>query len=211
MEEVLDRVLQVLLDAVENITVEKGLRIPLGISNRHVHLSQQDMDHLFGEGYSLTKVKDLSQPGQFAAAECVTICGPKGVIEKVRILGPVRRETQIEVLRGDCFKLGVKAPVRMSGELEGSPGVTLVGAKGSVETKKGLIVAQRHIHMTLQEAGKLEVSDGEIVSIQFEGPRGGSLHNVVIRANDQSGLECHLDTEEANAFDLTSKSAFNIL
>ena len=118
-----------------------GNEIPVGISNRHIHLSQADLDALFGAGYELTKMKDLSQPGQYACKETVTVVGPKGAIEKVRILGPVRKATQIEVIAGDSFKLGVAGDVRMSGDLAGTRGVTLVGPKGSVQTKEGLIVA----------------------------------------------------------------------
>lgn len=188
-----------------------GNEIPVGISNRHIHLSQADLDALFGAGYELTKMKDLSQPGQYACKETVTVVGPKGAIEKVRILGPVRKATQIEVIAGDSFKLGVAGEVRMSGELAGTHGVTLVGPKGSVQTKEGLIVAQRHIHMTLADAARLGVKDGDIVDIKVTGPRGGILSNVAIRANDSSALECHIDTEEANGLGLTSKSTITIV
>ena len=163
-----------------------GNEIPVGISNRHIHLSQADLDALFGAGYELTKMKDLSQPGQYACKETVTVVGPKGAIEKVRILGPVRKATQIEVIAGDSFKLGVAGEVRMSGELAGTHGVTLVGPKGSVQTKEGLIVAQRHIHMTLADAARLGVKDGDIVDIKVTGPRGGILSNVAIRASFNS-------------------------
>lgn len=207
----MEQMLQVLLEALQTEQHEKTQAvIPLGISNRHIHLSAADLEILFGENFTLTKLKDLSQPGQFAAKECLTICGPKGAIEKVRILGPVRPETQVEVLRSDCYKLGANAPVKMSGDLEGTPGITLVGPKGSVCLKKGLMVAQRHIHMTTQDARNFQVADGEIVEIEFDGQRGGSFKNVVIRANEQSALECHLDMEEANALDLTSKSIVKI-
>ncbi len=188
-----------------------GNEIPVGISNRHIHLSQADLDALFGAGYELTKMKDLSQPGQYACKETVTVVGPKGAIEKVRILGPVRKATQIEVIAGDSFKLGVAGDVRMSGDLAGTRGVTLVGPKGSVQTKEGLIVAQRHIHMTLADAARLGVKDGDIVDIKVTGNRGGIFSNVAIRANDSSALECHLDTEEANAMGLTSKSTITIV
>lgn len=203
--------------AVMNLLLEvlndsKGSNeIPVGISNRHIHLSQADLDALFGAGYELTKMKDLSQPGQYACKETVTVVGPKGAIEKVRILGPVRKATQIEVIAGDSFKLGVAGEVRMSGELAGTHGVTLVGPKGSVQTKEGLIVAQRHIHMTLADAARLGVKDGDIVDIKVTGPRGGILSNVAIRANDSSALECHIDTEEANGLGLTSKSTITIV
>lgn len=184
--------------------------IPVGVSNRHLHLSQADQDKLFGPGYQMTQIKDLSQPGQFACKETVTICGPKGAIEKVRVLGPVRSKTQVEILAGDGFKLGVSAPERMSGDLTGTPGITIIGPKGSVQTNEGLIVAQRHIHMTLQDAEKYGVHDGQIVDIVVEGSRGGTFANVIIRANNQSALECHLDTEEANAMNVNSKTKIKI-
>lgn len=203
--EVMNLLLEVLQDS------KGGNEIPVGISNRHIHLSQADLDALFGAGYELTKMKDLSQPGQYACKETVTVVGPKGAIEKVRILGPVRKATQIEVIAGDSFKLGVAGEVRMSGDLAGTHGVTLVGPKGSVQTKEGLIVAQRHIHMTLEDAARHGVKDGDIVDIKITGPRGGILSNVAIRANDSSALECHIDTEEANALGLTSKSTITIV
>ena len=144
-------------------------------------------------------MKELSQPGQFACKETVTICGPKGAIEKVRVLGPVRKETQIEIVAGDCFKLGVKAPAKLSGDLAGTPGITVVGPKGSVQTAQGLIVAQRHIHMAPADAQAYGVQDGQIVKIRVGGLRGGLYDNVAIRVTTSSKLECHLDTEEANA------------
>lgn len=173
--------------------------IPVGISNRHIHLSQAAVDKLFGCGYQLTKLKDLSQPGQYACKECVTICGPKGVIEKVRILGPVRTETQVEILQSDTFKLGVKGFLRLSGDLADTPGITIIGPNGSFEIPFGVIVAKRHIHMLPSDATRFGVDDGAVVSIEFEGERGGILNNVVIRVTANSGLECHIDTEEANA------------
>ena len=168
-------------------------------SARHIHLTQETVEKLFGAGYQLTPMKELSQPGQFACKETVTICGPKGAIEKVRVLGPVRKETQIEIVAGDCFKLGVKAPAKLSGDLAGTPGITVVGPKGSVQTAQGLIVAQRHIHMAPADAQAYGVQDGQIVKIRVGGLRGGIYDNVAIRVTTSSKLECHLDTEEANA------------
>lgn len=185
--------------------------IPVGISNRHIHLSIEDLNRLFGEGYQLTKLKDLSQPGQFACKETVTVCGPKGAIEKIRILGPVRSKTQIEIVKGDCYKLGVGTESRMSGDLQGTPGITLVGPKGSVQTTEGLIIAQRHIHMTPEDAKHFRVHDGQVVSVEFDGPRGGILYNTVIRANDASALEFHIDTEEANALGVNSLTKIKLI
>lgn len=184
--------------------------IPVGISNRHIHLSSEDLEKLFGKGYKLTPIKDLSQIGQYAAKEVVTICGPKGAIENVRVLGPVRTETQVEILAGDNFKLGINAPVRMSAELKDSAGITIIGKCGSVQIKEGVIIAKRHIHMTLKDADRLGVKDKDIVDIEVLGERGGILSNVAIRANDMSSLECHLDMEEANALGLTPSSKIRI-
>ncbi len=205
--------LSLLLEAVSGAEKpeKEPCSIPLGISNRHVHLSQADVETLFGAGYSLTKARDLSQIGQYACNETVTVCGPKGAIEKVRILGPVREQTQVEIMRGDCFKLGVKAPVRMSGALEGTTGVTLVGPKGSVYIRCGLMVAQRHIHMSPDDARFFGVTDGERVSIQFDGLRGGGYNQVAIRVSSAAALDCHIDVEEANAMDLTAASVVQII
>ena len=206
--------IKALTEALEQQKAKPGLSadaIPLGISNRHIHLSSEDLEKLFGKGYELTKIKELSQPGQFACKETVTICGPKGAIEKVRVLGPVRKKTQIEILSGDAFKLGVKAEVRLSGDLSGTDGITVIGPKGSVETAEGVIAAMRHIHMTPCEAASLGVKDGDIVSIRLNGKRGGTYDNVAIRATEASALECHLDTEEANAMGLNSKSTVSIV
>ncbi len=206
-----EAVIKLLMEAVKAESGTDEFRIPVGVSNRHVHLSQEDLDALFGQGYELTKMKELSQPGQYACKETVTVCGPKGAIEKVRILGPVRKQTQVEVLAADCFKLGKKSEPKMSGELAGTAGITLVGPKGSVQTKEGLIIAQRHIHMTPQDAVKFGVHDGQTVSIQAEGIRGGIFQHTAIRVTDTSSLECHLDTEEANAMGLGSSSTVTIV
>lgn len=208
--------LKLLLEAVKDKENKSAIQenasgIPVGISNRHVHLSQKDMDVLFGKDYSLTKLKDLSQPGQYACKETVTICGPKGAIEKIRILGPTRSKTQVEVLMGDCIKLGAVQHVRLSGDLSNTSGVTIVGPKGSVQIEEGLVVAQRHIHMTSEDAKNLGVCDGDIVSIKCDDLRGGVYSNVAIRANDTSKLECHLDIEEANAMGINSRSKIVIV
>ncbi|NFK79210.1 phosphate propanoyltransferase [Clostridium botulinum] len=211
-----EEVLKLLLEAVKgkelnNAVNRNSSEIPVGISNRHIHLSQKDLDSLFGENYELTKIKDLSQPGQYACKEVVTICGQKGAIEKIRILGPVRSKTQVEVLAGDCIKLGAVSHVKLSGDLNRTSPITIVGPKGSVQLEEGLIVAQRHIHMTPEDAQNLGVHDGEIVSIKFEDLRGGIYNNVAVRANDASSLECHLDIEEANAMSINSKSKVTIV
>lgn len=209
-----EAVLEALLQALQTVNSAASKEtdgIPVGVSNRHIHLSQADLDTLFGPGYQLTPIKDLSQPGQFACKETVTICGPKGAIEKLRVLGPVRSKSQVEILTGDGFKLGVKAPARLSGELTGTPGITVVGPKGSVQLSEGLIVAQRHIHMTPADADVFGVSDGQAVQIEVTGSRGGIFGNVVIRVTDTSALECHIDAEEANAMDINSLTKIKIV
>ncbi|SHJ24019.1 Propanediol utilization protein [Clostridium cavendishii DSM 21758] len=216
MDDRCEAILKLLLEAVQANSSntqpqDNPDEIPVGVSNRHVHLSQKDLNVLFGEGYNITKFKDLSQPGQYACKETITICGPKGAIEKVRILGPIRSKTQVEVLTGDCFKLGIAPHTRLSGNLCNTPGITLIGPKGSVQIEEGVMVAQRHIHMSTEDAIKFGVTDGQVVSIQFGDIRGGIYNNVAIRANDTSVLECHIDTEEANAMNINGKSKIKII
>lgn len=186
-------------------------KIPLGISNRHVHLSEQDLVTLFGPGKELTKAKDLSQPGQFACEEKVTLVGPKGVLEGVRVLGPVRSKTQVEISITDSYKLGVSAPVRDSGELVGSGKITIVGPVGSVTLQEGCIVAARHIHMHVSDAARFGVTDGQRVAVKCPGERGGILYNVLIRVSEKYRLEMHLDTDEANAFALKNGDLVEIV
>jgi putative phosphotransacetylase len=163
-------------------------------------LSRQDLYTLFGEGHELTKIRDLVQPGQYACAETVTIVGPKGSLEGVRILGPVRDKTQVEVSRTDSFKLGVDAPVRESGKLDGSPGLRIIGPKGTVDLEQGCIIAKRHIHMAPEDAARLGCNDGDSVNIHFEkGSRRTVFADVVVRVSPKYLLECHVDTDEANA------------
>lgn len=176
--------------------------IPLGVSNRHLHLSAADLAVLFGAGYELTQLKPLSQPGQFAAKETVTVVGPRGAIESVRVLGPVRKQSQVELLRSDCFRLGIQAPLRESGSLKGSASITLVGPKGTVVLSEGAIVAKRHIHMAPADAAHYGVADGQVVAFRAGGERGLVYDNVVCRVNANFRLEAHLDMDEANAADL---------
>ncbi len=173
--------------------------IPVAVSARHVHLKQADVEALFGEGYQLTKRSDLSQPGQFAANEKVVIAGPKGSIEGVRILGPARSLSQVEISLTDAFKLGVRPPLRQSGDISGSSSITLIGPKGVVHLDEGLIIAQAHIHMNEQEAEALNVVDDEIVQVRIEGERPLVMSKVRVRVSDRYALEMHIDTDEANA------------
>ncbi|MFN3283015.1 MAG: phosphate propanoyltransferase [Pseudothermotoga sp.] len=174
--------------------------IVVGVSNRHVHLSREDLDILFGKGYELKPVKDLGQPGQYAADEKVIIVGPKGAIEQVRVLGPVRNQTQIEVSRTDAFKLGLNPPVRDSGDIEGTPGIVIVGPKGTVVKDKGVILAKRHIHMHTKDAEHYGVKDKDIVKVICEKDgRRLIFDDVLIRVSEKFALEFHVDTDEANA------------
>ena len=171
-------------------------------SARHIHLSQEHINILFGEGYTLTNKKDLSQPGQFACAERLDVVGPKKTIPGVSILGPARKASQVEVSLTDARTLGVTAPVRESGDTAGSPGVKLVNpANGaSVELTDGVIVAKRHIHMTPADAKELGVSDKEIVSVKIETEGRTTIFcDTVVRVSDSFALAMHIDTDEANA------------
>ncbi len=179
-----------------------ALQVPVGISNRHVHLSRTDMDTLFGPGSVLRRKKAMKQPGQFAAEETVTIKGPKGTLSKVRVLGPLRAETQVEVSIADGFVLGIKPPLRMSGQLEDTPGIEIIGPQGSVQTAQGVIAAMRHIHMPSETAAQFGFRNGEVVDVEVGGERGGVLRQVAIRATEDSVTEMHVDVEEANAFSL---------
>lgn len=174
-------------------------KIPIGVSARHVHLAQAEVEQLFGENYQLTPKFELSQPGQFAAEETVVIAGPKGSIERVRILGPARTLTQVEVSWTDAMKLGVKPPLRISGDIKDSSPVTLIGPKGSVVLPEGLIIAQAHIHMSPADSMRFQVVDGQSVQIKVQGIRPIILSNVIIRVSERYRLEMHIDTDEANA------------
>ena len=174
------------------------MKLPIALSNKHVHLSQADVDVLFGEGYQLTPFKPLSQPGQYACEEKVTVVGPKGQ-QTMRVLGPVRPESQVEVSLADARGLGLSVPVRQSGDIDGTPAFKLVGPNGEVECEKGIIVAARHIHMSLEDAEKFGVKDKDVVSVKTEGLRGLTFHNVLVRANANFALEMHVDIEEGNA------------
>ena len=174
------------------------MKIPVGISNRHVHLKEEDLHTLFGENYELTVQKHLTQPGEFASAETVTLEGPKGSIEKVRVLGPVRKYTQIEISKTDSYKLGVKPPVRMSGNLENSETITIIGPKGSV-TATGCILAARHIHITEEDLNKYNLKLNKPYQIKVNGEKETILGSVYIKTGN-SYFELHLDTDDANAF-----------
>ncbi|MBP2636041.1 MAG: Propanediol utilization protein [Firmicutes bacterium] len=197
MEQIVSQVLAAMPELNQEAKTEQG--IPVGVSNRHIHLSAEHTEVLFGSGYTLTKDKDLKQINEFAAKETVTLVGPKGVMRGVRVLGPVRKFTQIEISRTDGFALGVVPPLRDSGKIEGSPGIVIVGPKGAVTLAEGVICAARHIHMEEADARRFQVADGDRVTVKVGGPRGGSFNDVLVRVNSNFRLEFHIDTDEANA------------
>lgn len=177
--------------------------IPIAISARHVHLTREAMDVLFGEGSELTELRPLSQPGQFASEQRVDIVGPRTTIEKLRVLGPLRSACQIEISRTDEFALGVDAPVRGSGKVTGSAPIKVVGPKGSLQLEEGLICAWRHIHMAPGDAEAYGVKDGDFVEVAIDGgPRDLVFGDVLVRVSDKYSLEMHIDTDEANAAEL---------
>jgi len=185
--------------------------VPVGVSNRHLHVTQDDLEALFGKGYQLRVKKDLSQKGQFAAEETVTLVGPKAAMANVRILGPCRKRTQVEVSRTDCFQLGLNPPVKDSGDLDGSESIKIVGPKGEVAIPAGVILAKRHIHMTPEEAEKLGVRDRDIVMVKAAGERALVFDEVLVRVHPTFTWEMHIDTDEANAASLKNGSPVTII
>lgn len=178
---------------------QQVFKIPVGVSARHVHLTQEHIEILFGKGYQLTKKKTL-MGGQFAAEEAVTLVGKKlNAIEKVRVLGPARKQSQVELAQTDTFKLGIQAPLRESGDLKNSAPLCVVGPKGSVYLEEGCIVAKRHIHIPPEYAQKAKLKDGDEVAVKINNSRGGMLEHVKVRVDESFTLEMHIDTDEANA------------
>jgi putative phosphotransacetylase len=176
------------------------MKVMVETSARHVHLSEQDLVTLFGEGAKLTNKKDLSQPGQFACYERVTVVGPKGEMAGVSILGPVRKDTQVELSLTDARKIGIAAPVRESGDIAGTPGCKLIGPAGEVEIPQGVIAAKRHIHLTPAVADEFGLTDKQVVSVRIEGTgRALTFGDVVVRVRGDFAPAMHIDTDEANA------------
>jgi len=172
--------------------------VPVEVSARHIHLSQADQDTLFGPEYGMKTIKDLSQPGQWAAEEKVRVKGPRGELE-LRVLGPCRRETQVELARTDCFRLGIEPALRLSGDLEGTPGCEVIGPKGTVNLARGVIVAKRHIHISDQQAEERGLRNGDTRAVRVPGERGAVFEGVIIRTDPSFDLHMHLDTDEGNA------------
>lgn len=187
--------------------------IPIGVSNRHAHLKQEDFDVLFGKGSSVRKFRSVKQPGFYACYETVDIEGPKGKVSSVRLIAPHRSKTQIEISKTDALSLGIRPPVRDSGDLAGSAPIRIIGPKGSLEIKEGLVVARRHIHFHPLEAQAMGVKDGEIVRVRAGkgGIRELIFEQVLIRVSDQFSLELHVDTDEANAAWIKSGDMVNIV
>lgn len=188
-----------------------GFVVPIGVSARHIHLTQEHVEALFGPGYHLTKKKEL-MGGQFASNETVTIVGLKlRAIENVRILGPVRKASQVEISATDAIKLGIKAPIRESGNIAGSAPIAIVGPKGALYLTEGCIIAMRHIHMSPKDAQAAGVSDGQIVSVKADNERGTIFNHVKIRVDESFTLEMHIDTDEANASKIASGDTVTII
>ena len=190
---------------------DAGYLVPIGVSARHIHLTQEHVEVLFGKGYQLTKKKEL-MGGQFASNETVTIVGIKlRAIENVRVLGPVRKQTQVEISATDAIRLGVNAPIRESGKIEGSAPIAVVGPKGAVYLNEGCIIAMRHIHMPPKDAMAAGVHDGDIVSVKADNERGTIFNHVKIRVDESFTLEMHIDTDEANAAKIATGDTVRII
>ncbi len=175
------------------------MKVPIEISARHIHLSQKDLERLFGRGYQLTKARDLSQPGEFSAKETVKLIGSKASFAQVRIVGPIRKNTQVEVTVTEARALGIKPPLRVSGQVKKSASAILKGPEGQVKLKEGVIIAQRHLHLSPLEAKKFGLKNNQKVSVKIKGERSATFHEVVVRASRQYKKACHLDTDEANS------------
>lgn len=187
------------IPAIEKELSVSGFTVPIGVSARHIHLTQEHVEALFGPGYELTKKKEL-MGGQFACNELVTIVGLKlRALENVRILGPVRKASQVEISATDAIKLGMKAPIKESGDIKGSAPIAIVGPKGVVYLQEGCIIAKRHIHMSPADAKAAAVENGDVVSVKVENERGTTFNHVSIRVDKSFTLEMHIDTDEANA------------
>jgi len=175
-------------------------------SGRHIHLSARDMETLFGAGHTLTKVKDLSQPGQYVCSERVTVCGPKGKIEHIVVLGPERKETQVEISMTDARVLGIQPVIRQSGHTDGTPGCKIIYGSRELVINKGVIVAARHVHMHPADAHRQDIRDGDFVSLQLPGERALTFDHVLVRVSDQFATYAHIDYDEANACGLKKKT-----
>jgi Propanediol utilization protein len=211
-DKTVEMVTKMVMEAMkQNQVAEEGYIVPVGVSARHVHLCKEDLETLFGKGYELKKKKEL-MGGQYAAEECVTIVGLKlRAIENVRILGPLRSKSQVEVSATDSIKLGIKVPIRESGDIKGSAPIALVGPKGVLYLTEGCMIAKRHIHMSPSDAKAAGVINGQIVSVKTDNERGTIFNHVLIRVDDSYTLEMHIDTDEANASNIKTGSTVEII
>lgn len=194
-----EKVKQAVAKVLSEYQKDKDGEIKVGVSQRHIHLSREDLDTLFGKGYELTKKKTL-MGREFASEECVTLVGPSlKSIEKVRVLGPVRKDTQVEISKTDTFILKVSPPVRPSGKIEGSEKLVVVGPKGTVYLKQGVIIANRHIHLTPEYASRHGIQDGDLVDVLVESVKPTKFYDVQVRVRDDFNVEMHIDTDDANS------------
>lgn len=175
------------------------MKISIGVSNRHVHLTKEHLEILFGENFELEKKNDLTQPGQYASTSLVTIKTEKSEIDKVRVLGPVRPYSQVEISKTDAYKLGLNPPVRNSGDLKGSSPITIIGPNGRVDLEEGCIIPTRHIHILSSQVSLYGLEGKDMVDVKIDGEKGGILTNVYIKPSDEAFFELHLDTDDANA------------
>lgn len=206
-EKLISEIVEAMINADKKTT---SFTAPLGVSNRHIHLSQADVETLFGPGYTLHESKPLLQPGQYATSETLVVAGPKGSLQKVRILGPTRSATQVELLRSDGFALGIDLPVRDSGCPDPSPSITLIGPKGAVTLHKGVLAAWRHIHISDADAGKHGLKDGDIVQLKTSGDRAVIFDHVKVRTGDFLP-EVHIDVDEANSACVSSGDLVEVI
>lgn len=201
MELNLDYIVDEIIKRLQKEKEDDGILVEA--SGRHVHLSKEYVELLFGKGYELTKKRDLSQPGQYLCEEKITLIGPKGTIHNISVLGPVRKESQVELSKTDAVSIGVNAPVKMSGSIENSGTVIIATSLAAVKLQKGVIVAKRHIHITPEDAIRYGVANNEEVSIKTNGERGVIFTNVIVRVSDKFTTAVHLDYDEANACGFT--------
>ena len=175
------------------------MKVSIGVSNRHVHLTKEHLEILFGKNYELKKKVDINQPGQFAATDVVTIKTDKSEIKNVRILGPIRNYTQVEISKTDSYTLGLNPPVRDSGDLKGSEAITIIGPNGSIDLEEGCIIPNRHIHITRNQAEYYGLAGTEKVDVKIFGEKGGIINNVYVKVTDEAFFELHIDTDDANS------------
>ena len=186
-------------------------KILVEVSARHIHISREDLEKLFGRGYKLTKLKSLNQPGEFSCKEIVTLKNKDKKLEGVRIVGPVRKNTQVEVSKTDAYHLNLDVPLRISGDLKGSASVTVIGPKEKIKLDEGVIIAKRHLHANPKEAKQLHLKDGDNVSIKVSGERSVTFNKVKVRVNKDYSLATHIDVDEGNAAGINQKAEGKIV